>query len=302
METNYKDSTQRNAVLLSYQGTNFHGSQYQSQGEVIRPTVQHALETALRQLGITDRVNLASRTDAGVHARGQVAHFDCLPETLANISDLHRGLNRYLPEDISVQAVQTNVGHQFHCRQNTDWRWYRYKISNNPARPVFERETVLWVNEPLDVVAMSKAANYLQGRHNFKSMKALNTPVLDDWCCLAYSSVSFSGPTIVFDVVADRFLYKMVRNLAGLLIAIGKDPHRFPPEIVPEVLDRQDLVFSQTIGPTAKPQGLTLMAIKYKTPFDFFESHRNEHLTHQPLSPKLDQLLAPISQETQLIN
>jgi len=284
----YEQTTQRHAALLAYRGSHYHGSQYQVQGAIVRPTVQLAVETALKQLGIHTRVKLASRTDAGVHARGQVMHFDTASDALVNIADLKLALNAQLPDDIAVQDAVLNVGHEFHCRQQPKWRWYRYHIINSSARPVFDNDTALWVKDPLDVDAMQCAAQQWMGRQNFKSMKCLDTPVLDDWCCVAYSNVSFSGNSIYFDVVANRFLYKMVRNLAGLLVAVGQAPHQLPPDRIPEILNRRDVVFSQSLASTAKAHGLTLMAIDYPEPYRFFSNN--------PEVRQLTQLMMEFSQ------
>ncbi len=255
---------QRHALLVEYNGSAYCGSQYQVHHGVVRPTIQQALQDALRALNLeVSAVNLCSRTDAGVHARGQVAHFD-LPESgLANILDLSAALNAVLPGDITVKDAALDVGRQFHSRGKARRKWYRYRVLNRPQPSALAPADAFWCPHPLDENVMNEAAKVFIGVQNFKSFKNPDTNVVDDICHVEYARVTREGEMINFDVVATRFLYKMVRNLMGLLLAVGRDRDPVPLEQVRRIIEKQDPVYANQFGPTAKASGLTLMAIDY---------------------------------------
>jgi tRNA pseudouridine38-40 synthase len=261
------DPTIRVALLVEYCGTAFHGSQFQPG----QPTVQQAIQTGLAQLHLTtSAVSFAGRTDAGVHALSQVAHFDLPEKALHTIPHLPSALNAVLPESVSIRGAYINTGMQFNSRRDASCKWYRYSIYNSVNRSVWAaRHASALYRQPLDADAMNAAAQRLLGTHNFKSFKDSDTHVVNDICTVYHANVSRDGDFINFDIAADRFLYKMVRNIAGQLIAIGNTDKPLPPDTILTVLGQQDR--SKAAAP-ARPEGLSLMAIDYKAPFNYFEA------------------------------
>ncbi len=211
----YEDMMTRHVLLVEYLGTAYCGSQYQEQDGEIRPTIQHALEEALKSFNIelASKLSFASRTDAGVHAFGQWAHFDTPKGALKTLPKLAAALNSALPKDISVRDAVCNIALDFHSRREACRKWYRYTLYNGSQRSALAPDSSVWWKHPLDAVAMNEAAKLLLGTHNFKSVKCPDTLVVDDVCCVEYARVIRDGDYIHFDVVATRFLYKMVRNL-----------------------------------------------------------------------------------------
>lgn len=275
----------RVALLLEYQGADYFGSQAQNVAGKALPTVQTALEHAIARLSLSSSaVILAGRTDAGVHALGQVAHFTISHEQLANIPDLRLALNAVLPATIRVKNCRLDVPEAFHSRASATARWYRYIIFNRRDPSPFAPVNSTWIKTPLDVDKMNAAAGFLLGEHNFQSFKCPDTPVKYD-ICHVYAAEAFCKEAgyIVFDIIADRFLYKMVRNLMGVLVTIGRMDHSFPPELIQDVLFRQDRYYAGQIGPIAKAEGLTLVAIQYPALYNFFSSDENVDILSQRL-------------------
>jgi len=261
-----KDSTIRVALLVEYCGLFFHGSQFQPD----KVTVQRAIQEGLKQLNLeTSAVSFAGRTDAGVNAQGQVAHFDVEQTSLANIADLGKALNAVLPDSVSIRGVHLDTGRQFNSRREAEAKWYRYVIYNAPMRSVWaNRGASIHVPKALGAERMAEAARLILGSHDFKSFKDTDTHVTDDICNIFHAKVARDGDFIIFDVAADRFLYKMVRNLIGQLMAIGNVENPLPPETILQVLAERN---RSKAAATARPEGLTLMAVQYKSPFNFFE-------------------------------
>lgn len=260
----------RVALLVEYCGKDFHGSQYQPQ----HATVQAALQAALKALNLkTSAVTFAGRTDAGVNAQGHVAHFDIEHAALMNIPQLDQALNAVLPETVSVKAVQLDAGQTFHSRRDAEAKWYRYVFHNAANRSVWAAvQATTHHRAPLNALWMDQAAQALLGSHDFKSFKDSDTDVTNDVCDILYAKVFRDGDAVIFDIVANRFLYKMVRNLAGQLLLIGNTERLLPPESISQVLAVRD---RRQAAATARPEGLTLMAIQYKSPFNFFAQDRN---------------------------
>lgn len=258
---------QRILLLLAYFGPAFAGSQVQANAY----TVQQALEEALEKLNIPllGRVCLAGRTDAGVHAKGQVAQFDTTTQGLRKIPDLIRALNAVLPDTVSIQDVTATEDSEFHVTRSAQWRWYQYRVFNHPNRSVWMRPDAAWVPQALDVEAMQAAANHLLGEHDFESFQCPHSDVTHRICNVIHSRVYPDGDDVVFDIVANRFLYKMVRNLMGVLLEIGLHG-AFTPDDVPRILAEKN---RQRAGHTAKPEGLSIMAVQYPEPWGFFQNH-----------------------------
>lgn len=282
--------TERVALLVEYHGQPYAGSQFQSHKEEVIPTVQSTLENALRQLNLTvSAVHFSGRTDAGVNARGQVAHFDILqPDGLKNIPRLAASLNAVLPETVSVKAVALNVNHQFHSQLSATHRWYRYTILNHPERSALAPRDSVWIKSPLDTERMNQAASELVGTHNFKNVKCLDSDTTNDICHISHASVRKEGNLVIFDIVANRFLYKMVRNLMGLLINIGRandlnrDINRsYAPGTVLTAIAQEDRARSS--WETAKAEGLSLMAVLYPEAINYFQTDEYVQILEQLL-------------------
>lgn len=246
----------RIALGIEYDGTAFAGWQAQSHAT----GVQSAVESALS--GVADHavaVTAAGRTDAGVHATGQVVHFDTLAERSDRAWVL--GANTHLRPDVSVLWAQV-VQPEFHARFSAEARSYRYVIRNAPARPSLDRDRACWVREPLDAARMHEAAQVLVGSHDFSSFRAAecqsHTPVRR----LESIAVDRREALLTIDVTANAFLHHMVRNIAGVLIAVGRGKR--PAQWVREVLEVKDRRLG---GVTAPPQGLYLVGVRY--PVDF---------------------------------
>jgi len=273
----------RVALLVEYCGKGFHGNQFQP-GFM---TIQQAMQEAIAALNLSaSAVSFAGRTDAGVHAQGQVAHFDTNRQALANVPNLAAALNAMLPESIAVRDFAL-TNRDFNSRRTATCKWYRYTIHNAGNRSVWaSRQAAAHHRTPLDADRMRAAARLILGTHDFASFKDSDTVVTDHLCTVRHADVRRDGDTIVFDIVADRFLYKMVRNLAGQLMAIGNAECPLPPETILTVLAAGDRTRAAA---TARPDGLALMAIQYPEPYNFFASNPSV----QKLNQQLKKLLSP---------
>jgi tRNA pseudouridine38-40 synthase len=242
------------ALLLEYEGTAYGGSQYQENA----PTVQGALERALSSLtGEPIRVALAGRTDAGVHARGQVASF--LTASRRPLDAFARGTNALLPLDIAVRAV-AGVSLAFDPRRQATSRWYRYLLHDGGYRPARLRHFVWHTGQTLDDGAMATAASALCGRHDFRAFTAPShagqRPAERQ---VFRAELRRIGKLLVFDIEADAFLPHMVRRIMGALVEIGRRK-RQTGDI--EALLREGQ--PGEAGLTAPAQGLCLMKVRYQ--------------------------------------
>lgn len=256
---------QRLVLLLEYFGPAYSGCQIQSNAH----TVQAALYRAMEHLKIPhSALSFAGRTDAKVHAKGQVAHMDIDATALNRIPDLNVTLNAVLPSDISIKQSVLTTDTDFHATISAQWRWYQYRIYNHPLRSTWMRPDAVWIRRPLDVEKMQDAAQVFLGEHDFESFKCPRAAVKYNVCRVILSQFHQDGDYLVFDIVANRFLYKMVRNLMGLLIQIGSGEPISPQDVV-HILSQKD---RQKAGPAAQPEGLSLMAAHYPKPWDFFQN------------------------------
>ncbi|MRH44866.1 tRNA pseudouridine(38-40) synthase TruA [Aquibacillus halophilus] len=239
---------------ISYDGTHFSGYQVQPNGR----TVQQEFEKALSKLHKDEviRIIASGRTDAGVHAKGQVIHFD----TWLNIpiKNWPRALNAVLPDDIRVIDSE-EVAQEFHARYNVREKEYRYFILNKREHDVFTRNYTCHVIKQLDVEAMIRACESMKGEHDFTSFCAANSGVKGDKIRTIYHATCYQeGNRIVFIVKGNGFLYNMVRILAGTLIEIGK--HDRPITDIKRILDAKN---RGDAGRTAPAQGLFLWDVVY---------------------------------------
>ena len=246
----------RIALGLEYDGSAFAGWQFQQHARGIQSDVQSALSLVADE---SISVIAAGRTDAGVHATMQVVHFDTTARRDERSWCL--GSNTNLPDSISVLWAR-EVSSEFHARFGALSRSYRYVILNVQHRPALLRERVCWIREPLDAGLMHQAAQSLVGRHDFSSFRAAEcqspTPVRN----LMNIRVTRLNECVVIDVTANAFLHHMVRNIAGVLIAVGrgKQDVNWPQQ----VLEWRDRARG---GVTAVASGLYLVGVQYPPEF-----------------------------------
>ena len=242
----------RIALGLEYDGSRFHGFERQP----ARRTVQGEVEKGLARIAASPvRVICAGRTDAGVHALGQVVHFD----TGAHrpVRAWVRGVNTYLPPDVAVLWARV-VDDDFHARFQARRRHYRYVIVNRGTRPALLAGRAAWELRPLDARLMCLGARHLVGEHDFSSFRAAGCQARSPVRRVHRIDVSRNGERIAIDVDANAFLQHMVRNIAGTLVAVGSGAR--DPAWVASVLAARD---RRTAGVTAPPGGLYLIGVDY---------------------------------------
>lgn len=253
METVGKGKRMRRIKLIvAYDGTNYCGWQVQPNGL----SVQEVLNRALNDLfGVPVTTIGASRTDAGVHALGNVAVFDT--EARMPAERVAFALNTRLPEDIRIQGSE-EVPPEFHPRFTQTIKTYEYRILNRTfADPCRRLNSTFWYGK-LDTDAMQKAAAYLEGTHDFKSLATANPAVTDTVRTIYKTRLWKEEDMIHFQITGNGFLYNMVRIIVGTLMEIGKGT--WPPEQMQTILEAKD---RSQAGPTARPEGLTLLKIEY---------------------------------------
>jgi len=239
-------------VVLEYDGSGFAGWQQQAHGR----TVEAELKRALRAItGQDHKVYAAGRTDAGAHAEGQVVSF----QTDGRISPrrLVAALNAKLPADVAVLSAE-EVPDTFHARYSARWRRYRYRYLDRPSRPALERGRCWQVRGPLDVDAMSRAAEALVGKHDWTSYCSASEPADARVREMRSARVTRNGDVVELELVAEGFLRGLARSIAGALAEVGRG--RRPPEWVGEVLGARD---RRKAAKTAPAGGLTLMEVIY---------------------------------------
>jgi len=257
----------RIALGVEYKGSRYRGWQRQASGVA---TVQEELEKALSRVADSP-VNLlcAGRTDAGVHACGQVVHFDTQAERTMKAWVM--GANINLPHDISVTWAKVMPAH-FHARFKAIARRYRYVIYNDQIRPAHLGEEITWNHRPLDVERMRQAAQYLVGEHDFSAFRAGQCQAKSPIKKMHHLRVTQHGKMIVLDLRANAFLHHMVRNIAGVLMTIGAGER--PVEWMNEVLESR---IRRSGGVTAHPFGLYLVQVEYHDEFELPERYIGPH-------------------------
>lgn len=257
-DTLWPEGMHRIALGIEYKGTDYHGFQVQPNGV---KTVQQALEKALSRIA-DEPISLvcAGRTDAGVHATNQVIHFDTLavrPEKA-----WLRGTRPHLPDSVSVRWVKEVVP-QFHARFSAHNRTYRYLLTDARTPSGLLHDQITWSSRPLSVELMRAAAAYLVGQHDFTSFRATQCQAKSPVRRIEYLHIVRRGDLIVLEVQANAFLHHMVRNIVGVLMAVGAGDK--PPEWVADVLAARD---RSAGGVTAKPFGLYLVGVEYPAAFE----------------------------------
>jgi tRNA pseudouridine38-40 synthase len=273
-------------MTLSYDGTNYCGWQIQPNGISLQAVVEQALA---KFTGEPTKVAASGRTDAGVHAVGQVVSFST--RSTAPCRGFVHGLPRYLPEEVVVREVdEAPVG--FNARYDAKQKWYRYVIHNSPIRLPFLRNSVLWQRSRLDHEAMHEAVQCLIGTHDFRcfetqwpnrssSVRTITHASIvrtSGWAAWEAADMSWPArgmeignavinesqsailepPFLLFDIQADGFLYNMVRAIVGTLIHVGR--RRWTPKDMQRILEAGNRVHA---GETAPAQGLYLMRVDY---------------------------------------
>lgn len=240
------------ALILQYDGSAFHGWQKQD----CQRTVQQVLELALAKVANHDiHTFVAGRTDAGVHATAQVVHFETT--TQRDLKAWVLGTNSYLPADIRVRSAKI-ASPEFHARFSALARRYCYRISNDPIKPALFRQYVAWEYRKLDATKMHTAAQYLLGEQDFASFRGAHCQSQSTFRRVDWVNVSSSGSEITIEIQANAFLQHMVRNIAGVLMAIGFGEK--PIDWIKEVLAARD---RRAAARTAPPNGLYLVEVIY---------------------------------------
>ena len=242
----------RLALGIEYDGSAFRG--WQSQAHAVG--IQSVVEAALTEVADHPiEVVAAGRTDAGVHALMQVVHFDTTSTRSERSWML--GATSNLPKQVTVLWARP-VTDAFHARYSAQARSYRYYILNRAVRPAIGADYVSWVRDPLNEVDMNSAAQLLLGEHDFSSFRAAQCQARTPMRCIYEVSVRRFGEIVELAITANAFLHHMVRNIAGVLIAIGSGEQ--PVGWAKAVLDARDRTLG---GITAPPGGLYLTGVRY---------------------------------------
>lgn len=239
-------------LLLEYNGTRYHGWQLQPNVTTVQGTIEAC---AARLTNGPVRLHAAGRTDAGVHAVGQVAHFDTT-STIA-LPALLRGLNSLLPDDIVVRQAD-EVSAAFHARYSAQHKTYLYFIHNHPVPSALSAPYVWHVPQALQLQAMREAARVLLGRHDFSAFRAASCAARSPWRCLKRLRLTRHTTRLTIELCADGFLQHMARNIVGTLVAIGRE--RLPAAAMATILQSGK---RQLAGATAPAHGLCLFRVVY---------------------------------------
>lgn len=246
----------RIALGVEYDGTAYNGWQRQRNGTGVQAVLEQALSKVANE---TIDVSCAGRTDTGVHASGQVVHFDTRVERSTRSWLL--GANSNLPDDINVTWARL-VDADFHARFSAIARHYRYRILNRPGRSSLYRDRAWWVYPQLDDQAMRAGAEFLLGEHDFSAFRAAGCRA--STACREVTSLTIKRHQhwITLDITANAFLQRMVRNITGTLVSVGAGEHA--PQWVAQVLKSRD---RQQGGIAAPAHGLTLIGVSYPPVF-----------------------------------
>lgn len=240
-------------VVLEYDGSGYHGWQRQPDSVTVQEVVEDTLAVML-QSSVT--VSAAGRTDAGVHALGQVAHFKAA--TRLGAEELFKGLNALLPDDIAVLSLD-DADPSFHARFSAVSKEYLYRVVNRPFPVALERNRVWWVRRDLDTDAMSDALSHLVGEHDFTSFCAAGSSTKSKTRNLMRAGLELiDSGHIELRFEADGFLRKMVRNIVGTVVEVGLGKR--PPGEIAEILAVKD---RRLAGKTAPARGLYLVRVNY---------------------------------------
>lgn len=264
-------------LTIAYFGQRYHGWQRQADVSTVQERVE---ESAWRVFKEPLSVQGASRTDSGVHAEGQVAHVDVQREL--PLDRIASALNSRLPTDIEVRHVE-RAADNFDARRDACWKWYRYRVHNATARPTADWGRVWHYWREIDDSRVREAAARLVGRQDFAALASASTQPRETTVRTIYSlDVMRHYDQLIIDVTGDGFLYKMVRNIVGLVLEVGRG--RYEPQAVTDMLQAGSDARARGGMPSAPPQGLTLMEIHY-TPHPLAGVTSNDDGPAIPLNP-----------------
>ena len=240
-------------IIIEYDGTNYHGWQRQKDDRTIQQEVEKALTTmTARQVSL----NGSGRTDAGVHAFGQVANFLCQTDLSAAV--FQKGLNSILPDDIVIKDCRL-VDEAFHARYDVKSKIYQYKILNRKIPSAIKRQYSWFIRRELDTAAMRSAVSYIIGSHDFKSFEGTGSPRSHTTRnIMAADLIEHKNGSLTFKIEADGFLKYMVRNIVGTLVDVGLN--KITPAEFKGILESKD---RSNASATAPAHGLFLMEVKY---------------------------------------
>jgi tRNA pseudouridine38-40 synthase len=254
--------SRRIAITVQYEGTKFNGWQAQLGGRTVQGEIETAIRVLLRE---ETRVVAAGRTDAGVHACGQVVHFDT--DSDMTLQRLCIGMNGILPRDVAV-VNGYNVPRDFHARFGAVSRGYRYLVYNHPLRTPFMMYRSMWVHEPLDLEFLRAVAGHCVGEMDFSSFckkrEAYNKNTVRR---LTRIDIEREGDLVRFEIEGNAFLHNMVRILVGTMLDMHR--HRSDPESIIDIITARDRISG---GATAPPYGLYLVGVTYEPPLSAMES------------------------------
>jgi len=248
----------RVVLVFEYDGTNFHGWQFQKSG--VRSVAGELAAAVAKVADHPVELVCAGRTDAGVHASYQVAHFETT--AIRSLRAWVMGINTALPDDIAVHWAGQAKG-DFHARFSAFYRRYRYIIHNHPVRPGLLKNSVTWHYRELNAEAMNRAAQALVGEHDFSSFRAAGCQSNSPNRNVETVSVQRFGDYVILDIRANAFLHHMVRNITGALLKVGTGEQ--PEQWIADVLAIKD---RRLAGITAPPSGLYLVDVGYPASFD----------------------------------
>lgn len=243
----------RIALVIEYDGSGFCGWQTQPSGGAVQDAVDRALSHIA---GHVVQTQCAGRTDAGVHALGQVVHFDT--HARRPLGAWVRGVNTHLPDTVAVLSAH-QVPDAFHARNRATGRRYTYLLVNRPERPGLFRAHAGWHHRRLDDEAMRAAAMQLIGTHDFSAFRAAECQARTPVKTMRRVQIERKGDLCLFHLAADAFLHHMVRNIVGCLVKVGNGAR--PPEWLGEVLRSRD---RQRAAPTFAASGLYLTGVEYE--------------------------------------
>jgi tRNA pseudouridine38-40 synthase len=262
MEAGRRGDNRRIAIEVQYDGTNYNGWQVQNGGRTIQGEIEKAIRILLKE-GV--RVTASGRTDTGVHALGQIVHFDTSCDI--NLQRICIGCNGILPRDISVKNAYL-VNSDFHARFGAVRRSYRYIIYNHPSRTPFMLHRAMWVHEKLDVEYMKSVASLMIGEMDFSSFcKKRESRNINTVRRIEAIDIKKIDDCIILDIRGNAFLHNMVRIIVGTMIDMHKT--EADPEKIRDIILKRDRVYG---GNTAPPCGLYLMSVTYEPSLSGMES------------------------------
>jgi len=239
-------------LTIEFDGTNYSGWQFQSGQDSLQARIEAALE---RIFSTAVRVRGSGRTDAGVHARGQVATFT-LPRAF-DAAELHRALNAILPDDIVILNADA-VGDDFDPRRHATSRVYEYRVLNQQMRSAFEHRFAWLIRDPLDLDRMKEAARIFIGEHDFAAFRTLGTEVKSTVRRVHVSEWRRDGAQLTYRVEASSFLRHMVRTMVATMVEVGR--RKLQPDFVAQLFQHRERSMAPAAAP---PQGLFLIEVRY---------------------------------------